>query len=136
MSQGLILLAHGARDPRWREPFERLAERIRSNRPEFAVRLAFLELMAPDLLLAGEELVADGCDTLRVVRIFLGQGGHVRDDVPALFDALRKRYAGIHVTLSRAAGEDGGVIDALASFCIQELEGEPADLLHLELDII
>lgn len=123
MRQGLILLAHGARDPRWREPFEQLAARIRSRRPELAVRLAFLELMAPDLLLAGEELVATGCNTLQVVPIFLGQGGHVREDVPALFDALRKRYSRVDVTLSRAAGEDGGVIDALASFCIQEVEG-------------
>ena len=122
MRQGLILLAHGARDPRWREPFEQLAERIGAKRPELAVRLAFLELMAPDLLLAGEELVATGCDALRVVPIFLGQGGHVRDDVPALFDTLRKRYSRVDVTLSRAAGEDGVVIDALASFCIQELE--------------
>ncbi len=123
MRQGLILLAHGARDPRWREPFEQLAKRIRAKRPEVAVRLAFLELMAPDLLLAGEELVAAGCDALRVVPIFLGQGGHVHDDVPALFDALRKRYSGFDVTLSRSAGEDGGVIDALASFCIEELGG-------------
>jgi sirohydrochlorin cobaltochelatase len=123
MRQGLILLAHGARDPRWREPFEQLAERIRSKRPELAVRLAFLELMAPDLLLAGAELVAAGCDALRVVPIFFGQGGHVRDDVPAIVDALRERYSAVDVTLSRAAGEDGGVIDALASFCIRELEG-------------
>src|SRR3982074_2453592 len=123
MRQGLILLAHGARDPRWRDPFEQLAERIRTKRPELAVRLAFLELMAPDLLLAGEELVATGCDALRVVPIFFGQGGHVRDDVPALVDALRKRYSGIDVTLSRAAGENGGVVDALASFFIQEVQG-------------
>jgi sirohydrochlorin cobaltochelatase len=123
MRQGLILLAHGARDSRWREPFEQLAERIGAKRPEVAVRLAFLELMAPDLLLAGEELVAAGCDALRVVPIFLGQGGHVRDDVPALFEALRKRYSGVDISLSRAAGEDADVIDALASFCIRELEG-------------
>src|SRR6202171_3785171 len=109
MRQGLILLAHGARDPRWRDPFEKLAERIRSKRPGLAVRLAFLELMAPDLMLAGEELVAAGSDALRVVPIYLGQGGHVRDDVPALFDALRERHAGVDVTLSRAAGEDGEV---------------------------
>jgi sirohydrochlorin cobaltochelatase len=122
MRQGLILLAHGARDPRWREPFERLLERICAKRPELAVRLAFLELMAPDLLLAGEELVAAGSNALRVVPVFFGQGGHVRDDVPALVEALRKQCPGVGVTLSRAAGEDAGVIDALASFCIGELD--------------
>jgi sirohydrochlorin cobaltochelatase len=120
MRQGLILLAHGARDPRWREPFERLLERICAKRPQLAVRLAFLELMAPDLLTAGKELVAAGSSDLRVVPVFFGQGGHVRDDVPALVDALRNQCPGVGVTLGRAAGEDGGVIDALASFCIGE----------------
>jgi sirohydrochlorin cobaltochelatase len=121
MRQGLILLAHGARDPRWREPFDRLVERVRAKRPELAVRLAFLELMAPDLLLAGEELVACGCDALLIVPIFFGQGGHVREDVPALVEDLRKRWTGIAVSVSPTAGDDSGVIDALASFCIHEL---------------
>src|ERR1700681_2101668 len=124
MRQGLILLAHGARDPRWREPFDRLLERICAKRPELAVRVAFLELMAPDLLTAGEELVAAGSHALRVVPGFFGQGGHVRDDVPALVEALRKRCPGVDVTLSRAVGEDAGVVDALASFCIGELDGQ------------
>jgi sirohydrochlorin cobaltochelatase len=122
MRQGLILLAHGARDPRWREPFDGLVERVRAKRPGIAVRLAFLELMTPDLLLAGEELVASGCDALLIVPIFFGQGGHVREDVPALVDVLRKRWTGVAVSVSRNAGDDSGVVDALASFCIHELD--------------
>jgi sirohydrochlorin cobaltochelatase len=124
MSQGLILLAHGARDPRWREPFERLADRIRDKRPDVAVSLAFLELMAPDLLVAGGDLIAAGCDRVRVVPVFFGQGGHVRDDVPARVDELRKRYPGVVVSLSLAAGENDGVIEALASFSLGELGAE------------
>jgi sirohydrochlorin cobaltochelatase len=122
MRQGLILLAHGARDPRWREPFDRLVERVRAKRPELGVRLAFLELMTPDLVRAGEELVASGCDALLIVPIFFGQGGHVREDVPALVDGLRKRQSGVVVTVSRTAGDDSGVVEALASFCIDELD--------------
>src|ERR1700686_4016024 len=122
MRQGLILLAHGARDPRWREPFERLLERICAKRPELAVRLAFLELMAPDLLVAGEELVAAGSNALRVVPVFFGQGGHVRDDVPALVEEQGKQWPGVWGTVGRGAGEGAGVIDALASFCIGELD--------------
>jgi sirohydrochlorin cobaltochelatase len=33
MSAGLILFAHGARDPRWAEPFLAIAERIRVADP-------------------------------------------------------------------------------------------------------
>ena len=49
MSNGLILFAHGARDPRWAEPFEAIAAAVRARAPSVDVRLAFLELMAPDL---------------------------------------------------------------------------------------
>ena len=122
MRQGLILLAHGARDPRWREPLDGLVKRVQAKRPVLAVRLAFLELMTPDLLLAGEELVASGCDALLIVPIFFGQGGHVREDVPALVAVLRKRWPGVAVSVSPSAGDDSGVLDALASFCIHELD--------------
>jgi sirohydrochlorin cobaltochelatase len=49
MTQGLILFAHGARDPRWAAPFEDMAARIRAHGRSCAVRLAFLEFMTPDL---------------------------------------------------------------------------------------
>jgi hypothetical protein len=65
MTQGLILFAHGARDPRWAEPFEAVAARVAAQRPGVAVRLAFLELMTPDLPQAGAELVAAGCTASR-----------------------------------------------------------------------
>lgn len=43
---GMILFGHGARDPRWAEPFERLATKLRTMRSA-PVSLAFLELMTP-----------------------------------------------------------------------------------------
>ncbi len=122
MRRGLILLGHGARDPRWREPFERLLERISAMRPELEARLAFLELMSPDVVTAGTDLVAAGCEALVVVPVFFGQGGHVRTDVPALVEALRARCPGVTVVQSRSAGENVGVLDALAAFCVAELE--------------
>ena len=49
MPAGLILFAHGARDGRWAEPFERLRDRVADAAPHARVVLAFLELMVPDL---------------------------------------------------------------------------------------
>ena len=46
---GLILFAHGARDAAWAAPFEAVAARIRTQRPQWRVVLAYLELMPPDL---------------------------------------------------------------------------------------
>ena len=113
-SRGLVLLAHGARDPSWAAPFEAVAQRVRLKSPETAVRLAFLELMPPDLEAAGRELAGLGCTRVDIVPLFLGTGGHVRRDVPAQVGRLRAAHAGVAWTLHDAVGETAHVIAALA----------------------
>jgi sirohydrochlorin cobaltochelatase len=117
---GLVLFAHGARDPRWREPFERLATKVREARPGLPVRLAFLELMTPDLRSAIEALAGAGCASIRVVPVFLGQGGHVRSDLPALFQDAVARHPQCRFQLAVAAGEDDAVLEALAEYCVRQ----------------
>ena len=111
---GLVLFAHGARDPRWREPFERLAAKVGAARPDAAVELAFLELMTPDLEAAAARLAAQGCARIVVVPIFLGQGGHVREDLPAVVARVRVRYPALTLELRAAIGEDDAVLTAIA----------------------
>jgi sirohydrochlorin cobaltochelatase len=116
--RAIILFAHGARDPRWAEPFRRLRERVaaKSDRP---VVLAFLELMTPTLDEAVDALVADGRTQLAVVPIFFGQGAHLRRDLPLLVDALRRRVVHATIDVAEAAGEDDAVLDALADYCVR-----------------
>ena len=122
MPRGLILLAHGARDATWATPFEAVVARVRERAPETHVRLAFLELMAPRLEAAADELVALGCLRIDVVPAFLGMGGHVRRDVPAQLDALRATHPRIDWTLHPALGETPHVISALADAAIDLAE--------------
>ena len=56
--RGLVLFAHGARDPQWARPFEAVADRCRATRGAGRVALASLEFMTPDLVSAGSTLVA------------------------------------------------------------------------------
>lgn len=114
-AQGLLLFAHGARDPRWAEPFEAVAERVRAQRPGLQVRLAFLEFMSPDLPAAAGALVAGGCRRIDVLPLFLGAGGHVRKDLPALMERLQAEHAGVRFALHAAIGEMPAVIDAMAA---------------------
>jgi len=113
-ARGLVLLAHGARDPAWATPFEAVAARVRERAPEAQVRLAFLELMTPALSDAAQELAGLGCTRIDVVPAFLGMGGHVRRDVPAQLEKLRQAHPGITWTLHQALGETPRVTVALA----------------------
>jgi sirohydrochlorin cobaltochelatase len=116
--RGLVLLAHGARDPSWATPFAAVAAHVRAKAPEAVVRLAFLELMSPRLEEVGYELADLGCTRVDVVPVFLGMGGHVRRDVPAQVDKLRQSHAGVVWTLHDAVGETAHVIAALADAAI------------------
>jgi len=111
---GLLLFAHGARDPEWAAPFEAVAHRCRAARPDRPVALAFLEFMAPDLVEAGGGLAAAGCSAVDVVPLFLGAGGHVRKDIPRLLQRLRDAHPQVQWTLRPSIGEAPGVIAAMA----------------------
>jgi sirohydrochlorin cobaltochelatase len=114
----IILFAHGARDARWAEPFEAIAAAVRERAPGQQVRLAFLELMTPDLDAAADALAAEGARRIDILPLFLGTGGHIRRDLPPLVDAIRARHAGIEIRLHAAAGEAASIQTALAEHAI------------------
>ena len=120
--RGLLLFAHGARDPRWAAPFERVALRIGACRPALPVQLAFLEFMLPDMAQAGATLADAGCTQVDVVPLFLGTGGHVRKDLPALLAALAEARPQVTWTLRPAIGEIDSVIEAMAQAALAAME--------------
>jgi sirohydrochlorin cobaltochelatase len=70
MMQAIVLFGHGARDERWREPFDRLLALWRHQHPRMKVELAFLEMMQPSLMSAITSLVSDGALKIVVVPVF------------------------------------------------------------------
>ena len=113
-THAIVLFAHGARDPRWAQPFEAVARAIRAARPDVDVRLAFLEFMSPDLIEAGAQAAQAGYRQVDIQPMFLGSGGHVRKDLPALLDQLRGQHPGIAWHLKPAIGEIDSVVQAMA----------------------
>jgi sirohydrochlorin cobaltochelatase len=119
--RALVLFAHGARDPKWAQPFQRLQQIIGQQRPDLTVSLAFLELMTPRLPELVEQLVRDGCRDVTLVPVFLGQGGHVLRDLPVIVDQIRGQHAGLTLNVAEAAGENAQVLNAIAQYCIGAL---------------
>ena len=134
-SHGLLLFAHGARDPRWAEPFEAVAQRLRERHPALTVELAFLEFMTPTLVEAGVQLVAAGCQRVDVVPLFLGAGGHVRKDLPVLLDELSATYPGVQWHLQRVIGERASVIDAMADAAAECVDRDATPAIGTQLGI-
>jgi sirohydrochlorin cobaltochelatase len=121
-NRALVLFAHGARDPRWAEPFQRLQQLTQAQMPDVTVSLAFLELMAPRLPELVKDLIQADCTEVTVVPIFFGQGGHVLRDLPLMIDQLRLDYPSVTFKAAAAVGEDAEVLNAIARYCVSTTE--------------
>lgn len=123
MKTGLLLFAHGARDPNWSLPFRAVLESVRNRAPDVCVELCFLEFMSPNLLDAGHALAAAGCTQIDVVPLFLGTGGHVRKDLPLQVEQLRAAHPQAVWTVRASIGEAPVVIDAIAQAALAGVSG-------------
>ena len=119
--QALILFAHGARAPGWAAPFERLRELAAARLPGCTVSLAFLELMTPTLPDEVAALAAGGALRVTIVPVFLGQGGHLQRDLPALVERLRAQHPQLAIEVAGPVGEDAGVLAAMADYCVSSI---------------
>ncbi len=117
---GVIVFAHGSRDPLWRAPVEAVARRIAERAPGTRVGTAYLELTEPDLPTVAREMVAAGATRLHVLPMFLGMGKHAREDLPQLMDALRHEHPAVAFEQLPTAGEDPRLIDLLATLALKD----------------
>jgi len=114
--KAIILFGHGARDARWREPFDRLASLWKTQHSQTPVELAFLEIMQPSLLEAIAKLATQGASQITIVPVFFGQGGHLRNDFPVLLEECRIAHPHVALSATPAVGEDLAVLQAIIDF--------------------
>ena len=114
--KAIILFGHGARDARWREPFDRLAALWKAQHSGALVELAFLEMMQPSLEEAVRSLSHQGATQITVVPVFFGQGGHLRNDFPVLLKECQAKFPQITLSATSAVGEDLAVLQAIVDF--------------------
>ena len=119
--KGLILFAHGARDPRWAAPFQRLQQMTQAQITNVYVELAFLEFMTPSLPDLVDTLLKKGVTEITVSPIFLGQGGHVLRDLPEMINTIKDKYPELVLSQVTAVGESEMVLKAISQYCIETI---------------
>lgn len=112
-----IILAHGAPDARWGEPFVKMRAELSARLDGVPVALAFMEFAKPTFADAVAEVRAAGGRSLLVVPVFLSGGGHVMKDVPRLVAPEKERFPELEFAVSGAIGEEPevrrGMMDAV-----------------------
>jgi sirohydrochlorin cobaltochelatase len=116
---GIVLFAHGSRDPLWHKPMEAVASHIAAAAPQTPVECAYLEISTPDLTTATHKLIERGVTAITVVPLFLGVGKHAREDLPQLLANLQVNHPDVHFTLQPAVGEDMRLIKLIAQIALE-----------------
>ena len=114
----VILIAHGARDDRWMEPFYRIRSVMEGRLPGVMIGLAFMEFAKPTFADTAAAMHQAGKRHVLVVPVFQSGGGHVAHDIPTLIQPEETRYPIVRFTVSGALGEEPevarGMSDAVA----------------------
>lgn len=116
---GVIVFAHGSRDPLWRLPVESVAQQIARSDPAVAVSCAYLELCEPDMATAARQMVGAGATRVRVLPLFFGMGKHAREDLPQLMRELQQAHPQVAFEQLPAAGEDPRLTALLAQIALE-----------------
>lgn len=110
----IVLFAHGAREPEWALPFERVRERLRAS--GMRVEIAYLSSMRPPLEEAVAALARRGATRVTIVPMFLAQGGHLKEDLPKMVADLRAVHPKLELAVTSALGEDPEMLEAMAAW--------------------
>lgn len=122
--KGILLFGHGARNPAWALPFERIRQIILATDATTLVEPGFLELMRPTFAESIDNLVSQGATEIVVVPIFVAGGGHVNKDLPPLAGEAMTRHTGLIVRLAPPVGEAAPVLAAMADYALHVIPVE------------
>ncbi|MDQ7823112.1 MAG: CbiX/SirB N-terminal domain-containing protein [Candidatus Eremiobacteraeota bacterium] len=112
MKKAVILFAHGSMDPLWREPFERLRERVQENNAGIPVMLAYMQFSPPALADALSALKSRGAGEVLVIPLFLSAGGHMRHDLPEIKRKAIEAFPSLSLVFTDILGSRPEVQDA------------------------
>jgi len=121
MKTGIILFAHGALDPDWARPVERLKRMLTERMHGALIEAAYEEHMSPTLEQAADDLVAQGANHLSIVPVFIAQGSQLNEEFPVRVRELGAKHPGIPMRIAPRIGEVDTILSAITAW-IEELD--------------
>ena len=121
MSDCLVVLAHGSKDPRWCLPFERIVDAVQGQSDKTKVRLAYMEFIEPTLMDVARECVGQQISHLRILPLFLSIGAHLATDVPEQVNQAKAQFPQLEVEMLAPVGEDPRLARLIQQIVIETL---------------
>ncbi|GAX91021.1 sirohydrochlorin chelatase [Effusibacillus lacus] len=113
MSEAVLLIGHGSRDPEGNAEFAAFVEKLKELRSDIRIDLAYLELARPTIGETIDRLAAEGVSRITAVPVILLAAGHVKAEIPHILDEARKRHPHLDIQYGRHLGLHEQVLNIL-----------------------
>ena len=116
-----LLVAHGSRDERWKQPFQALIQRIKTASPDAQVDLCYMEMTTPtaDDVLANVDV--SQLTHFQILPLFMAAGAHVAHEIEEMKRSIAQRFAHLSVEVLPPIGEHPLVQDAFQDIILKTL---------------
>ena len=98
----ILLLAHGSKDPEWKQYFLMLKTEIKDMCNHSEVFLSFFELEHPTLEQLIEQLITKGKRKFFIYPVLLANGFHLKKDLPERIESIQKKYTELEIKCGTA----------------------------------
>lgn len=88
---GILIVGHGSREASSGLEFETFVREYAQTRPEFSIRIAYVELAEPDLKTSLREFAKTHSKIL-ILPLFLFASNHVKNDIPLILSDLKSEF--------------------------------------------
>ena len=117
-----LLVAHGSRDDRWKQPFEALKQRLETTSNPDMFALCYMEMTTPTYLDILASLDVQALDSIQIFPLFMAAGAHVAHEIEEMKVDIQNRYPHLQVVVLPPIGEHPLVQEVFQSVIQQTIQ--------------
>lgn len=111
MKKAIIVLGHGSKAPQALITLKRYGELVKTASGCEIVEIASLQFNKPDLPEALDTVISQGATRIIIVPLFLYNGIHMQEDIPAVIAEEKAKNPSVEITLADNLGADNRIVD-------------------------
>lgn len=124
MNKALLIMAHGSRSDVANDEFRQLVAKVALNNSQYSVVLpCFLELAAPSLMAAMQQVDNQPVEQVDLYPLFFNRGKHVGRDIPHQVAQAQQQYPHLPIQLLDYFGQADALPELLLSHISQQTSG-------------
>ncbi len=112
-STGILLISHGSPRDEANDAFTKLVENVAARVDCENVLPTFFSIKRPNILDQVDKLVGSGIDHIVMMPYFLGNGQHIRADIPARLKECQEKYPDLEIEFLPTLQGEPGIEDIL-----------------------